>query len=317
MTLPARPTDPSDSDAGRVAVGVDVGGTTIKAVLARSDGSIVAERRCDTPTPDPTGEGVVSAVAELVAELSPGRPVPTGVVVPGIVDETTGTAVLSANLGWRDLPMRDQLGQRLATTVAFGHDVRAGGLAEARWGAARDAAGEVTAFVPIGTGIAAAILLGDRAVVSGGWAGEIGQVVLSSGPFEGERMERIASASAIARRAGCASAREVVELMASGHVRARQVWRDAITVLADSLAVLTATIGPRLIVIGGGLAGAGDLLLGPLARDLSDRLGPLRTPTLRLAALGDRAAALGAAALAFDQNQELPESGTDDEAVQR
>ena len=90
--------------------------------------------------------------------------------MPGLVDESAGTAVWSANLGWRDLPLRDLLQARLThlspasdsraqtgrLAVALGHDVRAGLLAEHRLGAARGCDDAI--FVPLGTGIAAALL---------------------------------------------------------------------------------------------------------------------------------------------------------------
>jgi glucokinase len=158
----------------------------------------------------------------------------------------------------------------------------------------------VIAFVPIGTGIAAALLVDGRPLVSGGWAGEIGQTVIRSGVHAGRRVEEIASASGTARRAGAADARTVAARVEDGDVEARQVWHDSVEVLADALAHLTATAAPETIVLGGGLALAGRTLIAPLEGALEARLGLLRRPTLRTAELGDRAAALGAAILAME-----------------
>lgn len=282
------------------AIGVDVGGTAVKGVVVDSEGEVLAEARRPTPSPDPTGAGVVAAVAAVVDGLAQPHETPTGVVVPGIVDETRGATILSANLGWGELALARSLEQRLERPIAFGHDVRAGALAEARWGAAADASG-VVAFVPIGTGVAAALLLGTRPIVSGGWAGEIGQLRLTAGPFAGERVERVASAAGTARRAGMPNALAVVEAVAAGDPDATRVWHETIDVLADALAALTAAAAPELIVVGGGLALAGDALFSPLARGLDERLDLVRRPLLRPAALGDRAAALGAAALAMQR----------------
>lgn len=283
------------------AIGIDVGGTTIKGAVVDGDGLVTAEVRRPTPSPDPTGGHVALAVAELIDALDAPPGTPVGVVVPGIVDEAHGLAVYSANLGWRDLPLARLLGEHLDHFVGFGHDVRAGALAEARWGAASAASG-VMAFVPIGTGIAAAILIDGRPVVSGGWAGEIGQVRFTAGPHTGARIEEIASATGIARRAGLADARAVAERVASGDQAMRAVWDETIDVLADMLAGLTASFAPETIVLGGGVALAGDTLMAPLAVALDVRLGALRRPVLSTAVLGDRAAALGASLIARESS---------------
>lgn len=282
---------------GPGAVGVDVGGTTVKAVLVGGTGVVVEEHRVPTPVPDPTGERVVEAVAAAVAALGAGARAPVGVVVPGVVDEGRGVAVLSVNVGWRDVPLRAMLADRLGRPVAFGHDVRAGALAELATGAARGASG-VVAFVPVGTGVAAAVLVDGRPVVAGGWAGELGQLVLADGPFAGRRVEEVASAPATARRAGEPDARRVAERVAAGDPAATGVWRETVAVLGEALAGLVVAVAPETVVVGGGLALAGDVLLDPLRDELARRTAGLRQPRLVVAAHGDRAAALGAALLA-------------------
>jgi glucokinase len=286
---------------GGPAIGIDVGGTSVKGVRLGEDGSIVAVHRLPTPSPDPTGAGVVGTVAEVRDALATGRPLPVGVAVPGVVDEDNGLAVLSVNLGWRDLPMHDLLVERLGTEVALAHDVRAGGVAEARTGAARDAAG-VVAFVPVGTGIAAAVLIDGKPLVAGGWAGEIGQLLITHGEFAGQRLEEVASARATALRAGVASARDVASAAARGSAASQQVWNETVTVLADALAGLSVTVAPSVIVIGGGLALAGRQLINPLGEELARRLPGLRVPGLVAAAHGDAAAAVGAALLGLEQS---------------
>lgn len=280
-----------------LAIGIDVGGTTVKAVLADEDGTVHAESRTPTIAPDPTGSGVVDTVGRLLAAFDDAVRLPVGIVVPGVVDEGGGMAVQSANLGWRAVPLAALLERRLGRRVGFGHDVRAGALAEARWGAASGLTG-VVAFVPIGTGIAAAVLVEGRPLVGGGWAGEIGQLVIAAGPFRGLRVEEVASAAGTARRAGLPDARTVLMAVQRGDSSAQRVWNETVDVLADALAGLVATSGPEAIVLGGGLALAGADLVTPLTEALDERLGMLRRPTLRTAQLGDRAAALGAALLA-------------------
>jgi glucokinase len=280
-------------------LGVDVGGTTIKAVRLSASGDVVAEHRLSTPGADGSGHRLVEAVDRAVRALggSDGRPV--GVVIPGVIDEDRGVVVGAGNLGLRDAPVRARLQERLAAPVALGHDARAAATAEARSGAARAVEGTV-AFVAIGTGLGSAVLVDGRPLVSGGWAGEISQVVLSSGPHAGRRVEEVASATALATRAGAADAAEVARRVAQGDPAAAALWADTVAVLAEALAWLSAVVAPTAIVVGGGLSRSGSLLLDPLSGELGRRLGRLRVPSLLPAAHGDLAGALGAALMAAD-----------------
>ena len=279
------------------AVGVDVGGTSIKAVLADHEGRVLVEKRALTPSPDPSGTRVCAVVSQLLSNFPASAALPVGIVVPGIVDEQQGLAVHSSNIGWRDVPLASRLSSTLGRPVGFGHDVRAGALAESRWGAAVGELG-VVAFVPIGTGIAAGILVDGQPLAAEGWAGEIGQMRIGEGPHTGQHVEHVASAAGTARRAGEPNARRVAERLHAGDPLAREVWDETVAVLAEMLANLSVVVGSRVIVLGGGLALAGDALLGPLDRALRERLEPLRVPQLRPALLGDRAAALGASIIA-------------------
>ncbi len=284
---------------------MDVGGTTIKAVRLSASGEVVAEHRLSTPGADGSGHRLVAAVAEAVTALggSEGRPV--GVVAPGVIDEDRGVVVGAANLGLRNAPLRARLQERLAAPVAFGHDARAAATAEARSGAARAVDGTV-AFVAIGTGLGSAVLVDGRPLVSGGWAGEIGRVLLASGPHAGRRLEDVASATALATRAGVGDASEVARRVAQGDPAAATLWADTVTVLAEALAWISAVVAPSAIVVGGGLSRSGSLLLDPLSVELGRRLARLNVPSLLLAGHGDLAGALGAAMMAGDLDRGLP-----------
>ncbi|MBM6405863.1 ROK family protein [Phycicoccus sp. CSK15P-2] len=280
---------------GTAAVwGVDVGGTTTKALLLAPDGTVLDERRAPTPSPDADGTRVASAVTELVGP-DPGGAV--GVVVPGVVDESRGVAVWSANLGFRDAPLLRLLSGRIGAPVAFGQDVRAGALGETVDGAAADAPGPVV-FLPVGTGVAAAVLLDGVPLVSGGWAGEVGQLVLTGGRRAGEVVEAVGSASALARRAGEPDARRVAERVAAGDPVALELWQDAVDALAVAVAALVVSVAPALVVVGGGLAQAGSTLLDPLIGAVAALTPGLRQPRVVPAVHGDLAAARGAAVLA-------------------
>lgn len=289
-----------------IALGIDVGGTSIKAVLTAvlQSQRVLHEARVPTPAQDPTGVQVAAAVAELAegvtAELNLTDDLPVGVVVPGVVDELRGLAVHSTNLGFHQVPMQALLSERLSRPVAFGHDVRAGALAEQRSGAAAGREG-TTVFVPIGTGISAAVLIDGVPLIGGGWAGEIGHVMLTQGPYAGLRMEQAASASSIAGHLGVPDARTAAQLVAEGDPKARRIWDAAVEVLASSFAHLVAAVAPQTLIIGGGLSQSGTLLLDPLQEGLARQVPALQLPDLVLAQHGDRAAALGAALLALEE----------------
>jgi glucokinase len=286
------------SAAGGLVLGIDVGGTTVKARLVDADDTVVGEWRSATPTGDTDAAQTVALIAGLVDRARAiGRVDSVGLAIPGIVDETTGTSVVAVNLGWRDLPVRELVRAAIAPPLAFGQDVRVGALAESTSGAAAGERGTV-AFVPVGTGLAAAIIVDGVPLVAGGWAGEIGQVLIAHGPHSGLRVEQVASAGAIARRAGVTDARRAAELVRGGDTVASAVWSEAVDVLADSLVWIAAVTAPSTIVIGGGLAEAGALLFDPLERAVDARIGAMRRPSIVPAAHGEAAAVIGATYLA-------------------
>ena len=204
------------------------------------DGRVLSRLRRPTPPHDRGPGEVLAAILATVDGLTAAAPGSAGVngvglVVTGIVDERRGLAVHSENVGWRDVPVRSLVERATGLPVGFGHDVRAGTLAEWRLGAGRGLQDLV--FVPIGTGVSAGIVIQGRLVSGGGYAGEIGHVDLGHGePCTcGGRgcVEAVASAAAIARRYAAASgrpvsdAREVAERMAAGDPAAQRVWDDA------------------------------------------------------------------------------------------
>lgn len=291
---------------------VDVGGTRIKAAVVRSDGHETYS--CTVPTPADLRDHLGSTIAQIVHRLTESTgalPRAVGVAAPGLVDDHRATGVFSANLGWQDLDLRRPVEDAVDLPVAIGHDVRAGLLAESWLGAARGHRDAL--FVPIGTGIAAAVRVDGRDLVAGGYAGEIGHVVVDPGGAPcgcGARgcLEAVASAGAIGRRYAALSgdapdqvdAQTVATRAAQGETLARAVWDEAVDRIARVLAVTTAVTGVRLVVVGGGLVNAGHLLLDPLQEGLARYGGSLRVPQVVPALLGDRAGCLGAARLALD-----------------
>lgn len=279
-------------------LGIDVGGTGIKAALTDTDGTVLGRWREATPRGDSSGLQTRDIVLGLVAAASAVTPpLSVGVVVPGVVDEDRGVCVHAVNLGWRELAFADLVRSALDVPLAFGQDVRAGALAEAVSGAAAGIDGTI-AFVPVGTGLASALVIDGVPFAGGGWAGEIGQRILRDGPHRGLRVEQLASAGGIARRAGAPDAKTVSDAVARGDAAATLVWNDGVDALAEALAGITVVAAPTAIVVGGGLALAGALLFEPLERGLRERLDVVRVPRLLPALHGDEAATVGAGILA-------------------
>lgn len=305
MTTPAAP-EP-------VVIGVDIGGTSIKGVLTGRDG--VPRVRLDLQTPVRDGaDAVVEAVVDIASRLRDAAgdnttPVGVGLVMPGVVDRTAGIARWSANIGWRDLPIRRLVADRLGLPVAIEHDVRAAALAEVTWGAARGI--REVLFVAIGTGIAGALVVGG-AVVDGaaGLAGEIGHVpVFPDGePCAcGQRgcAEAYASAASVARRyarasgGGAVPAEVVLARAADGDEHARAVLDDAVVALTRMVLGVVLLADPEKVVLGGGMAAAGVALTEPVGEGLRRALTWRNPPPLIVSRFGSDAGARGAALLAW------------------
>ncbi|GAA0413728.1 ROK family protein [Streptomyces luteireticuli] len=307
-------------------IALDVGGTGIKAALVGADPGtedpgtgLLHETRRPTGRdrgPEAVVEGVLELAAELYAlgEKELGEPpAAVGAAVPGIVDTRTGTAVYAANLGWRDVPLRDLLSRRLkGIPVALGHDARTAGLAEGRVGAGRGA--DRFLFVPLGTGIAGAIGIDGRVEEGAhGSAGEIGHIAVRRGPGAPRCgcgahgcLETLASASAVGRAwaeasgNGAADAADCARAVEAGDPAAARVWQAAIDALADGLVIALTLLDPRTLIIGGGLAEAGETLFRPLRTAIAERVTFQKLPLIVPAALGDTAGCLGAGLLARD-----------------
>lgn len=275
-------------------LGIDVGGTAVKAVRIGADGTTWLPSVA-TPRQDPSAAATVAVIAELVAAAEPIAAV--GVAVPGVVDERAGVCALSVNLGWRDLPVRDLVAARVRRPVVLLHDVRAGARAERATGAGAGRDGGLL-FAPLGTGLAVALLAADGEPVPSPWAGEVGQLRHLHGPFAGLRVEEVASAGGLARRFGVAHAREVLDAVEAGDPRAMRAWEETASALAEVLAWGFAFAAPATVVVGGGLAQAGDVLLDPVRASLAARLEGFPVPPVLPAAHGVQAAAIGAAVAA-------------------
>ncbi|TDC23722.1 ROK family protein [Streptomyces sp. 8K308] len=291
----------------------------MKAALTGPDNVPRFETR--RPTGAAAGpDGAVPAILDFAGELRAageerfGRPpAAAGVALPGVVDEAAGVAVYSANLGWRDVPIRRLLTERLGggVPVALGHDLRVAALAEGRFGAGTGV--DRFLLVALGTGIAAALAIEGRAEPGAhGRAGELGHVVVRpGGPLCGcgQRgcLEAVASAAAVGRAWAAAAgapgldAADAARAVAAGDPRAAAVWARAVDALADGLLAAISLLDPRTLIVGGGLAEAGETLLTPLRAALAARAVAFHhLPEIVPASLGDAAGCLGAGLLAWD-----------------
>ncbi|WP_241998297.1 ROK family protein [Kribbella sp. VKM Ac-2569] len=308
-------------DPCEVVVAVDLGGTRMKCGLVAADGAVLHRETRPTPRADARdgGRAVLDALLETVVELSQKataeghRVRAIGVVVPGVIDAEHGT-VGAENLEWVGTPVLAELKAAAGDgePIVLAHDVRAGGYAELRHGALAGTTNSM--FLPLGTGIAAAMIV-DGSLVSGdGYAGELGHSKFIHGDAaelcacgQWGCLETVASAAALARRYAARTgrtvdgAREVMELLAAGDPDAEHVWHDALAALVDALVLYTTLVAPTRIAIGGGLVGAGETLLQPLREGVHARLTFQREPEIVAAVLGEEAGMLGAAQMAWDR----------------
>jgi len=225
-------------------------------------------------------------------------------IVPGIYDSKTGEAWAPNLWGMERVPLRESVEQTLGMAVAIASD-RAGCVLGEEWlGAARGL--EDVVFVSVGTGIGAGILAGGRVVEGArGIAGAAGWMVLG-GPWKEEYRqcggwEIEAAGPALARRAGRESAEAAVAAARAGDSKAREALDTTADYLALGIAGLITVLNPEMVVLGGGLMQASDLLLERIRANALRWTQPIAAQTTRIerSALGEDAGLLGAARLAM------------------
>ncbi|GAA1179770.1 ROK family glucokinase [Ornithinimicrobium humiphilum] len=315
-----------------LAVGVDVGGTRIKAGLVDEQGRIVHGIRRDTPDrttlPQVVEAAVVDVVTELLGHTVAGDGVAgVGIGVAGFVAADRGTVVFAPHLSWRDEPLRDTLRARLGLPVVVDNDANAAAWAEHRFGAGRGESHLL--LVALGTGIGGALVV-RGALERGrhGLAGEFGHMVVvpDGRPCECGRRgcwEQYASGSVLRRdalallesgseeaaallrrlggRADLLQGEDVTRAARAGDPAAVGLVAEVGRWLGTGLADVVAALDPGTVVVGGGASEAGELLLAPARQALAAHLpgvGHRPLPEVRAAELGVRAGVVGAADLA-------------------
>lgn len=303
------------------AIGVDIGGTKIAAGVVAPDGQIAPRTRRDSPAGDENAlvDEIVAAVSDLGR---PAKGVPIGVGAAGIVD-LDGVVRYSPNLAWTDLHLRAVLSERLGRAVVVENDGNAAAWGEFRAGAAATAHASAVVLT-VGTGVGGGIVLDGRLVRGAdGLGGELGHVVVVEG---GRRcscgnagcLESYASGTAIALTAiehrergdvpagspldrDDVSGVDVSRSALDGDRAAQRVLAEVGGWLGVGLASIANALDPEVLVVGGGAAHAGDLLLDPARGALRDRLigrDHRSVPPVVAAALGPDAGMIGAALLA-------------------
>lgn len=291
-----------------VSVALDIGAGTIKASLVDDTGRPLAQRRFATRGESGIGESLdrVLDALKTMLDIATSRGEVSraiGIAVCGPVDADKAT-VTSVNLGWEAMPLGSAVAGLTELPVALLNDAHAGALGEQKLGSARGMQDFV--YVALGTGVGSAIALRGQ-IYEGfrGHAAELGHVrVTTNGPRcacgSVGCLETLSSAAAIERsyalRTGAkASCREIAALVDSGDVTAGLVWEEAMHFLALGLLTISTILDPEAIVIGGGLAGAGNTLLRPLERCLASEAASFNVlPSLALATLGEWSANAGA-----------------------
>jgi glucokinase len=308
MTLPISTT----SAARDHLVGVDLGGSYTRALLADGDGREVAEDSC--PTPRDGAAGVVEAIVNLCRGLADGSGIPwervgsLAIGVPGVADRESGALHLAPNLPPFDgVDLVGAVSAELAVAVVADNDVNAATLAEHRHG--RGVGSDDFAFIAVGTGIGMGIVAGGRLQRgASGAAGEIGMLPLGGDPFNPANhvrgtLEEAAAGIGVGRRyaeRSGASATDPIDLFAaaaSGDADAAAALDHQASSLALAVVAIHSVLDPGLVVFGGGLGSRADLVAS-----VRDRVGRLSRRAIRVepSVLGERAGVIGAVELARD-----------------
>lgn len=303
------------------SIGIDFGGTTIKSGLV-VDGKIV-HRGVPIDTQALGGpQFVVEALVNLVGQFGEhGASLSAiGIGLPGLVNQTTGIVHELTNVpGWDEVPLRKILHERTGLPVTIENDAKAMAYGEWKYGAALN--GRHVVCITLGTGVGGALILDGRLYRGTNHiAGEIGHLSIDyrgrPGPYGNfGGLEEYIGNQQIATRAAeryRAAGREVAleqctprrlsEMANGGDVIARQMWEDLGDELGAALASVVWIVNPDTIVIGGGVAKAGELLFEPTRRSIRSRTSDIIHSMLRVvpAALGNDAGIIGSAALALE-----------------
>ena len=311
-----------------LTIGVDVGGTKVAGGVVDDHGRVLASNRLPTPAEDQAGtrDTIVAVAAELARDYPEATAI--GIGAAAWIDAAGSTVLFAPNLAWRDEPLRDYVAKSVGLPTVLENDANVAAWAEFRYGAAKKADDSMV-MITVGTGIGGGIVL-NGALWRGanGIAGELGHIqsVPDGHPCGCGRLgclEQYASGNALVRfaRAGARqepdratlllelaggdplaiTGRQITEAAQHGDGVARDAFAQIGYWLGVAMADLAQSFDPQVLVVGGGVIDAGDLLMGPTVRTYRDQLAQRnRFPIADIVAAetGNTAGVLGAADLA-------------------
>ena len=311
-----------------LTIGIDVGGTKVAGGVVDEHGEVLATTRRGTPAADPAGTR--DTIVDVAAELAQQYPaaVAIGIGAAAWIDATGSTVLFAPNLAWRDEPLRDYVAKAVGLPTVLENDANVAAWAEFRFGAARHADDSML-MITVGTGIGGGIVL-NGALWRGanGIAGELGHVqsVPDGHPCGCGRLgclEQYASGKALVRFAqaiagqhpdraallldmaggdpSAITGRQVTDAAHRGDGAARDAFAAIGYWLGVAMADLAQVFDPQMLVIGGGVIEAGELLMDPVEHSYRQELaqrGRFPVAELRSAEMGNEAGVVGAADLA-------------------
>lgn len=329
--MPGMSDETAPPPARRRVIGIDLGGTKVAAGVIADD--LVVHHRAHRFSRGSDETEILDLLVEIVDELrvQSEDEVPieaVGIGIPSLIDQASGRAVTTVNLPLDDVPIRDIMHERLGLPVAIDNDANVAALVEQRFGAARGKRHVV--LLTLGTGVGGGVVIDGRCFRGATGSGaELGHmtVVADGPPCQGDCpnrgcLETFCSGTAIARDAAVAArdnpgsrlAQEVAggreltgamvtDLAGNGDEAAIAVLARAGFHLGVGIVSLVNVFNPEAVVIGGGAAAAGELLLAPARAVVAERaLSPNKELCEILPArFGAEAGMLGAAVLAFDE----------------
>ena len=319
----------------KLILGVDLGGTKIATALATAQGEILARGRRPTPAqagPDAVIKSICATIDKILSakKLEPSQLLGIGIAAAGIIDSDKGKVVSSPNLpGWHEVPLGDAVEQRFGIPVYLGNDATLAALGEWRFGLKKGIANLI--YITVSTGIGGGIIAGGKLYTGAcGVAGEIGHMTID---INGPKCncgnigcwETLASGTALAREAvkqiteGAKTSiielvngdiskidAKVVDLAAKqGDELAKELISRLGYYLGVGLVNLVNIFNPELILIGGGVAKTGDLLLQPAIKVVKERAfsTPANAVEIKPALLGDDSGILGAVAFVLERSK--------------
>ena len=307
-------------------VGIDLGGTNIKAGIVDEQGKILAEAFCKTQAQRPY-QDIVRDMAGCVmqalknAKMTTDDILSVGIGIPGYANQKTGTGAFCTNLGWYDVPLQAEIRKYFDVHIAIDNDATVAGYAESIAGVSKNA--ESSVFLTLGTGVGGGIVIHGRP-----WSGahgigsEVGHMTLSVDGVpcncgNNGCMEKYTSATAIIRMARQAcmtypdsammlraegdlnriNAKTVVDAAKANDKAALEVFDEYCKYLAIAINNIIAFLDPEMIVLGGGVSHAGNFLLEKVKSKVPRYLlyKTLPYPEICLASLGNEAGMIGAA----------------------